>query len=233
LSLASNCDLKLIICINFQQICAKSSGETTRNNAGFKELKLAKLGQILNSRSARQSKIILKARLKMTTTTLFATPYNAAATGFYFTDLNDYETKSNSLLDAYGNIVEEFSIELIDCDDSDLFLACNINQANLKVWFEQIEFLQDHEKVSLYYLLKSSYDLTQALEKLEEPMITQCELKDAAEELFDECYAHEISEALRYYFDMQKWARELEIGGDFVEFEYSSRTFTCTNANAM
>ena len=170
----------------------------------------------------------------MTTTTLHATPYNIDATGFYFNNFEDYETKSSSHLDAYGAVVEEYDIQLIDCDDAQLFLACGINQANLNVWFDDIESsLDEHEKVSLYYLLKNGYDLTQALEKLEEPNITQCDLKDAAEELFDACYAHEIPETLRYYFDMQKWARELEIGGDFVEFEYSSRTFTCTNANAM
>ena len=77
------------------------------------------------------------------TTTLFATPYNISANGFFFTNLEDYESKSSSLLDAYGNTVEEFSIELIDSDDSDLFLACNINQSNLNVWYDEAELLQD------------------------------------------------------------------------------------------
>ena len=54
--------------------------------------------------------------------------------------------------------------------------------------------------------------------------------QEAAEELFDDCYAHAIPENLRFYFDIEKFARDLEIGGDFNEFEYDNTTYTCTNA---
>ena len=57
-------------------------------------------------------------------TTLHATPYNTDATGFYFTDALDYETKSTVHVDRYGNLVEEFEIQLIDGDDAQLFEAC-------------------------------------------------------------------------------------------------------------
>lgn len=71
-------------------------------------------------------------------------------------------------------------------DDAALFEVCGINLANLNVWFDDVEFLQDHEKVSLYYLVGvAGYSLDQALEKLDEPSIYQGELKDAAAELFD------------------------------------------------
>ena len=36
-------------------------------------------------------------------TTLHATPHNIDATGFYFIDIIDYETKATSLVDCYGN----------------------------------------------------------------------------------------------------------------------------------
>ena len=52
-------------------------------------------------------------------------------------------------VDRYGNLVEEFEIQFIDGDNAQLFEACGINQANLNRWFDDIEFLQDHEKVNL------------------------------------------------------------------------------------
>ena len=167
------------------------------------------------------------------TTTLHATPYNIDATGFYFEGMADYQDKAVNHLDRYGNIVEEYEIQLIDSDDSDLFMACDINQANLNAWFDQIEFLQDHEKVSLFYLLTNGYDLSSALDKLDEPCITESSLKDAAAELFDECYLHTIPENVRYYIDYASFARDCELGGDLTEFVYNKRTYTCTNANAV
>lgn len=126
-------------------------------------------------------------------TTLHATPYNRDAAGFYFTDAHDYEAKSTVHVDRYGNLVEEFEIQFIDGDDAQLFEACGINQANLNIWFDDIEFLNDYEKVNLYYLLGvAGYTLSQALEKLDEPSITESSLRDAAEELFDECWLSSV-----------------------------------------
>lgn len=164
-------------------------------------------------------------------TILHATPYNIDAVGFYFTDADDYATKASTHLDHYGNLVEEFEIQFIDGDDAQLFEACGINQANLTTWFDDIEFLQDYEKVNLYYLVGvAGYALDQALAKLDEPSITGSSLRDAAEELFDECWLPSVPESVRYYIDYDKFARDCEMGGDLVEFEYVNITYTCTNA---
>ena len=171
---------------------------------------------------------------KIMTTTLHATPYNRDATGFYFTDALDYENKATLLVDRYGNLVEEFEIQFIDGDDAQLFAACAINQANLNVWFDDIEFLQDYEKVNLYFLVAvAGYNLDQALNKLDEPSITEANLRDAAEEIFDECWLHDVPESIRFYIDYDKFARDCEMGGDLCEFEYAGTTYTCTNSNAM
>ena len=167
-------------------------------------------------------------------TTLHATPYNRDATGFYFTDAHDYEAKSALHVDRYGNLVEEFEIQFIDGDDAQLFEACSINQANLNSWFDDIEFLQDHEKVNLYYLVAvAGYTLDQALEKLDEPSIAEASLRSAAEELFDECWLSSVPENIHFYIDYDKFARDCELGGDMVEFEYNNKTYTCTNASAL
>jgi hypothetical protein len=55
-------------------------------------------------------------------------------------------------------------------------------------------------------------------------------LRDAAEELFDECWLHSVPESIRYYIDYDKFARDCEMGGDLVEFECNNQTYTCTNA---
>ena len=165
-------------------------------------------------------------------TLLYATPYNLAAQGFYFTNMDDYEAKSKCHLDAYGNLVEEYEMQYINGDDAALFNVCNINQANLSQWFDDIEFLQDHEKVSLYYLVAiAGYSLDQAVDKIDDPSIATSTLRDAAEELFDECYL--VSDATSYYIDYDKFARDCRMGGDLVEFEYANTTYTCTNSNCL
>lgn len=167
-------------------------------------------------------------------TTLYAQPYNMDANGFYFHSYEEYETKSENLRDRFGNVVEEFEIQFIDGDDAELFEACGINQSNLSTWFDEIEDKDEHEKIALYFLTgELGYTLDQAMDKVEDVIIFEGDAKEAAEELFDECYAHTIPENLRFYFDMDKFARDLEIGGDFNEFEFNGTTYTCTNASGI
>lgn len=165
------------------------------------------------------------------TTTLYAQPYSLDAVGFYFHSLEEYETKSENLRDRFGNAVEEFEIQYIDGDDSELFEACGINQSNLSTWFDDIEAMDEHRKVALYFLTGVlCYTTESAMDKLDDVSIFEGDAQEAAEELFDDCYAHEIPENLRFYFDMEKFARDLEIGGDFNEFRFEGTTYTCTNA---
>lgn len=165
------------------------------------------------------------------TTTLHATPYKLSATGFYFTDMDDYQAKAKCHLDAYGNLVEEFEIQFIDGDDAELFGACGIGQSNINVWFEDIEFLHDYTKISLYYLVGvAGYSLGQALNKLDEPSICEGGILDAATEMFDECWLPNIPDVVKFYVDYRKFAHDCQMGGDMFEFEYKNETFTCTNA---
>ena len=59
------------------------------------------------------------------------------------------------------------------------------------------------------------------------------DVKDAAIELFDAVNLSQIPEPLQAYIDYDAFAHDLEIEGDFIEFEYAGSTFTCTNANAL
>ena len=79
----------------------------------------------------------------------------------------------------------------------------------------------------------AGYTLGQALEKLDDPSITESSLRDAAEELFDECWLSSVPESVRFYVDYDKFARDCELGGDMTEFKYNNKTYTCTNSNAL
>jgi len=165
---------------------------------------------------------------------LFAQPYSLDAVGFYFDTLEAYTEKSESLLDTFGNPVEEFEIQFIDGDDCELFSACGINQANLNLWFETIADLAEYEKTALYYLRSvSSYNLENALDKLEDVNLSEGTLKDVAENLFDEFYLNDVPESVRNYIDYKKFALYCELNGDLYEFEFNGTTWTCTNASGI
>ena len=195
---------------------------------------LAHLDQTNNSETPRGSSHPDLTQEAGFTTTLFAQPYNMDACGFYFHSAEEFEEKAEALRDRYGNTVEEFEIQFIDGDDGELFEACGISQSNLSDWFDDIEGMDDNEKVALYFLTGVlGYSLDDATRKVEEVVLFRGDAQEATEELFDECYAHAIPENLRFYFDMEKFARDLEIGGDFTEFRYDGNTYTCTNASGI
>ena len=157
-----------------------------------------------------------------------AQPYDISKTGFYFSTMEEYETK------AELSGAEEFELQYIDGEDCELFNACGINQSNLSQWFDEVETLDEWQKIAIFYLTSvCGYDLEDALNKKDDASIQQDDLESCAIEFFDECYAHEIPDNLRFYIDYKAFARDCEIGGDMTEFEYSGLTYTCTNANGI
>jgi hypothetical protein len=58
-------------------------------------------------------------------------------------------------------------------------------------------------------------------------------LKEAATELFDECWLHSVPESILYYIDYDSFARDYELGGDLTEFDFNNRTYICTNASGV
>lgn len=164
----------------------------------------------------------------------YAQPYSLDATGFYFTSLEDYNEKAEALRDSFGNVVEEFEIMFIDGDDGQLFSACGINQANMATWFDDVVQLDGMEKAALFYLVSTvGCSLCDAMDKIDEVCLYEGSLEDAAEALFDECYAHTIPENLRIYIDYKAFARDCEIGGDMTEFDIDGTTYTCNNASGI
>lgn len=86
----------------------------------------------------------------------------------------------------------------------------------------------------MFYLCRiSSYNLVDALEKLEDVNLSEGNLKDVAEALFDEFYLNDVPESVRAYIDYEKYARDCELNGDLCEFEFNGTTWTCTNASSV
>jgi len=167
----------------------------------------------------------------METTTkngLQAQPYDISKIGFYFSNYEEFEKK------AKLSGAEEFEIQFVDGDDFELFNACGIDQSNLERWFDEIEGLDDYEKAQLYCALEClNYDLDGALNIMADVAIQEDSLQTCAEQLFDDCYLHDIPESIRFYIDYEKFARDIEIGGDMIEFTFNKTDYTCTNANGI
>jgi Antirestriction protein (ArdA) len=167
-------------------------------------------------------------------TILYAQPYNIDACGFQFSSVDEYATKQSALRDRFGAPVEEFSIEYLDGEDSQLFEACRIHQANLATWFDDIESLDRQEKAQLFYLVdQGGYDLSDALERYDDVALFDGRLIDAATQLFDDCYLSEVPEAVRNYIDYDAFANDCRLGGDMCEFRFDGGRFTVTNSSEV
>ncbi len=88
----------------------------------------------------------------MTANNYHATPYDISATGFYFHSFEDYEAKARNHRNEYGEMVEEFEIQHVAGDNYQLFSALGINQANLKIWFDDFEDMKGTDLVGAIYL---------------------------------------------------------------------------------
>lgn len=68
-----------------------------------------------------------------------------------------------------------------------------------------------------------------AKENVDDVCLYNGSLIDAATEQFDEIYT--VPDSIAGYIDYEKFARDCELGGDMLEFEYNGKTYTCTNNN--
>lgn len=165
----------------------------------------------------------------------YAQPYNPDAHGFYFSNTEEFESKIRQCVDAFGLPVEEFEIQFIDGTnaEADLFRACGINQANIAEFIELLDETLSHELLAIAYLCDLGYSMEQAKDKMDEVSIYHGNLAGASEELFDECYSHQIPEHLHAYIDYDRFANDCRLSGDMVEFEFGGETYTITNASGL
>lgn len=156
-----------------------------------------------------------------------ATPYDISAAGFYFSTYEDYLEKSASHRNEYGHPVEEYEIQYIDGENSALFSAIGVNQANLKLWFEEFEHLADYDAVKAIYLAEHlGCTADEVLGHLDDVYLFEGTLLEYAESYIDDTgLLNEIPEQLRTYFDTEAFARDMVLGGDITEVEIMGRSW--------
>jgi len=150
-----------------------------------------------------------------------ATPYDLSATGFYFTDYDDYFEKAAKHYNAYGQHVEEYEIQLIDGDNAALFKALSVNQANLDLWFNKFEQLDHERAVKAIYLAEYLGEPMDAIiDKLDDVCLYAGTPEQFAENYLEETGMIELlPENLRYYFDYEAYARDMLYNGDITEVD--------------
>lgn len=169
----------------------------------------------------------------MSTLSLYANPYNIDAMGFYFSSLEEYETKAKNLSDRYGNAVEEFEIDFINGDESEQFLfdAVKVNQSNLDYYFDCVnEYSFDEGQILAgRYLRDCGHTIESILENIDNVQIFEGRASDYAYEIVNDCYnLDKMMGDLVNYFDYDKYAVDLIYSGDIVEVGYN---FFITNPN--
>ncbi|PHR21618.1 MAG: antirestriction protein ArdA [Sphingopyxis sp.] len=159
-------------------------------------------------------------------TTFFAQPYNIDATGFYFTDLDEYLERSKNHQDRYGQMVEEYEIQFIDGEHIDCTLASafGVNQANLNRFFDLVDDWDDDQKTRYIIAVgEGGYAHDCDPDDLDIDIYEMDSLKELAEQFVEEGLFGDIPEKLRFYLDMELIARDL--GMDYSEIEIAGRRF--------
>ncbi len=155
-----------------------------------------------------------------------ATPYDISATGFYFSDYEDYTAKAATHRNAYGEPIEEYEIQFIDGENCELFNALSINQATLKYWFDALEGLEGSEAIKAWYLADTGYSTEQILDNLNIIELYKGTAKDYAHDFIENTgMLNGLPENLHYYFDVTALVRDMLYGGDISEIEVAGKTY--------
>ncbi len=150
----------------------------------------------------------------------FAQPYNISATGFYFNDLEEYQTKAATAVDDFGQPVEEFEIQYIDGDHAELFNALRISQASLADWFELADNLGNDEDRYLIacHLADLGYAVSELADRWDDYWIYRGTAADYAAEIIEDCYT--LPDNIVAYIDFERLGRDMVLGGDITELHH-------------
>ena len=155
-------------------------------------------------------------------TTICAVPYDTSASAFYFSSITEYDEKYTQRLP-----VEEYEMQFIDGDNPKLFNESDISQANINLWFQALDDIEDDSdaSISIRYLTSLGYSLSDAIHKKDEVAVFHGKPSDYAYEIFSDS---EIPDYLSNYIDYDAIARDLELSGEICEF---SSEVIITNAH--
>ncbi len=152
--------------------------------------------------------------------TLFAQPYDISATGFYFDDLEGYESKIRSVRNDYGQKVEEFEIQFIDGEaiDSALAKAVGLSQANVDEFLALVDDLDEYEKqVIVIAVGECGYGFDPDPQAYDVDIYPVGSMRELAEQFVDEGLFGDIPERLQHYIDYDAIGYDLSM--DYAEIE--------------
>ena len=160
----------------------------------------------------------------------FSNPYNTSVGGFYFSDYADYLEQADNLKDSFGMPVEELELEFIDGDNAELFNLLEVNQATLKLWFDSMEELDGEKLIRALYLAEYlNISISDILDQLDDVMLFEGDARSYAENYIEDTgLLDEMPENLRYYFDVEAFARDMLLSGDIDEVEIQGTTYIVT-----
>lgn len=151
----------------------------------------------------------------------YAQPYDIHASGFYFEDPETYQSKITSVVNDYGDPVEEFEIQFIDGDgiDCELSKALCPHQGSVVAIMDAMEGWEEHQKLAVIIAAGEcgySFDpVKDDPDSLDVTIYYVDDLKELAEQFAEEGLFGEIPDHLRFYLDYDAMARDL--GMDYVE----------------
>lgn len=160
--------------------------------------------------------------------TYHATPYDIHATGFYFSDYDDYLKKAETHKNEFGDPVEEFEIQFIDGENAELFKALDVSQASLELWFQEFEGLDGYDLIAAIYLADHvGYGINEITSHIDDVRIFKGSAEAYAEDYIEDTgLLAEIPEHLQFYFDVERFARDMVLGGDITEVTIMNSLFT-------
>ncbi len=149
------------------------------------------------------------------TVQLFAQPYDQSASGFYFENAEDYQTKSKALKNDYGEAVEEFEIQFIDGSELDcaLFKALGIHQGDIATFFQTSLEWEEWEKINVIIAVGEcgySFDFdSDTPDQYDISIYNVDSLKELAIEFINDGILGEIPKHLENYIDIDAFAADL------------------------
>ena len=91
--------------------------------------------------------------------------------------------------------------------------------------------MADYQKAAVNYLAETQgYNLDEVYRKYEDVNMFDGRIEEYAEEYIDELHG-DADEFMLRYFDYEKFANDLEIGGDCYEMYFGGQYWTVTNAH--
>lgn len=156
-----------------------------------------------------------------------ATPFDLSAVGFYFSTYSEYLEKSKTHKNEFGDPVEEYEIQFIDGDNSQLFNSLSVCQATLQQWFDEYEDLEGDELISAIYLAEYlSYNMNDLKDSLNDVSLFEGTAVEYAENYIEETgLLDQIPENLRFYFDTEAFTRDMIMSGNITEVTINNTNY--------